>query len=216
MVRTPDAFPGDRYDEGIVFDNLESGSIPPEGGVRYVDGSFLLTDDTGTLNPRKLQVSNTDAVQGFLRDKLIQGSNVAIQTINSGSNELLEISASSSSGYLAQSLSLSSTSSTNSSGITKVSLTQEYEPGIYNVGFHMVGRCNGNYRRWRMALYHGLTRISEITYTSITANMNETFSGIFAFNFDGSNTVSLRYNMVDTWGGSVTVENASLSAWRLI
>lgn len=53
MPRTPDAKAGERYEEGIVFDNRSPGEEPTvEGGFRFVDGDFFARDATGLFNLR--------------------------------------------------------------------------------------------------------------------------------------------------------------------
>jgi hypothetical protein len=54
MPGTPDAKHGERYEDvGIVFEDLAPGSEPTEpGGLRYVDGSLIGRDATGTFDLR--------------------------------------------------------------------------------------------------------------------------------------------------------------------
>lgn len=55
MARTLDAFPGERFEEGIIFDDRPSGEEPTNpGGIRYVSGSFSFLDSSGSFNPRSL------------------------------------------------------------------------------------------------------------------------------------------------------------------
>jgi len=51
MPRTPDEFPGERYDEGIVLEDL---GLEPSlsGGIRFVSGSFAMRDKIGVFDPR--------------------------------------------------------------------------------------------------------------------------------------------------------------------
>jgi hypothetical protein len=59
MPQTPDRSPGEDLEEGIIFDRRDPGDVPvADGGLRYVDGSFLAKDDLGVFNVR--QISETD------------------------------------------------------------------------------------------------------------------------------------------------------------
>jgi hypothetical protein len=51
MSRTPDAFPGVRKEEGIIFD-IDGENPSVEGEVRYVSGSFQMQDSVGVYDPR--------------------------------------------------------------------------------------------------------------------------------------------------------------------
>lgn len=101
MSRTPDRFPGIRVEEGILLtdDPIDgNGPLPqPNGAMRYISGSFLFKDSVGVFDPRSgaddkdVKVSLGDTTPGFLSQKIVAGTNVAINTLNSGSNETLEI-----------------------------------------------------------------------------------------------------------------------------
>jgi len=51
--QTPHDFPGELLDEGIILDDLPSGSLPTQSGeIRFVSGSFIFRDEIGLFNPR--------------------------------------------------------------------------------------------------------------------------------------------------------------------
>jgi hypothetical protein len=66
MPRTPDRFPGEREDEGVVLRDqgpagLNNGDPTVEGGVRYVTDQFRLRDGFGVYNGRPIFVSTSAA-----------------------------------------------------------------------------------------------------------------------------------------------------------
>lgn len=77
MPRTPDRFPGEREDEGVVLRDqgpagLGNGDPTVEGGIRYVTDQFRLRDGFGIFNGRSIYVSASaaptvtdDAAAGF-------------------------------------------------------------------------------------------------------------------------------------------------------
>jgi len=57
MPRTPDRFPGTRYEEESIILGEHPEGVPGlpsqgEGDLRYVDGDFVLKDSLGAFNPR--------------------------------------------------------------------------------------------------------------------------------------------------------------------
>lgn len=52
MSATPDRFPGEREEEGIILIDDGSGDPPSTGGMRYVSGAFRLRDSVGVYDPR--------------------------------------------------------------------------------------------------------------------------------------------------------------------
>lgn len=53
MPRTPDRIPGEADEEGIILENRAPGDVPVvAGGIRYVNGSFVFLDGSGTFDPR--------------------------------------------------------------------------------------------------------------------------------------------------------------------
>lgn len=66
MPRTPDRFPGEREDEGVILRDqgpagLNNGDPTVEGGVRYVTDQFRLRDGFGVYNGRPIFVSPSAA-----------------------------------------------------------------------------------------------------------------------------------------------------------
>jgi hypothetical protein len=66
MPRTPDRFPGEREDEGVILRDqgpagLNNGDPTAEGGVRYVTDQFRLRDGFGVYNGRPIFVSPSAA-----------------------------------------------------------------------------------------------------------------------------------------------------------
>lgn len=51
MSKTPDRFPGEREDEGLLLTD-EGVSPTQEGETRYRAGSFQMRDSAGIFNPR--------------------------------------------------------------------------------------------------------------------------------------------------------------------
>lgn len=49
--KTPDRFPGECEDEGIILDEA-TGDPVVAGGLRFVGGSFKMRDSDGVFNPR--------------------------------------------------------------------------------------------------------------------------------------------------------------------
>lgn len=99
MAQTPDRFPGEREDEGILLDEVTT--VPQNtGGIRYVSGSFQMRDSIGVFNPRTgaddktVKVSANDATSAFLDTKIVAGTNITLVELNDGGIESLQISAS--------------------------------------------------------------------------------------------------------------------------
>lgn len=58
MPRTPDRFPGERQDEGLVlFDNAAAGDPTVTGGLRYITDRFRFRDNLGVYTGRTVYVS---------------------------------------------------------------------------------------------------------------------------------------------------------------
>jgi hypothetical protein len=53
MPQTPDRFPGERYEEGIILQDNTAGDPTENGGVRYTSGDFRMKDSVGVFNPRE-------------------------------------------------------------------------------------------------------------------------------------------------------------------
>ena len=71
MGQTPDRFPGEADEEGIVFEDNSAGDPTALGGMRYVSGHFRMKDSIGVFNPRDgLPVPNTTGDILYSRDGL--------------------------------------------------------------------------------------------------------------------------------------------------
>jgi hypothetical protein len=97
--RTPDAFPGDRQEEQTTYYPIP-GPLDSVGGVGFDGTSFMMSDSLGQFDPRndeKVLVDGADTTPGYLGAKLVAGTNVTLTTLNTGSNESIEISVASTS-----------------------------------------------------------------------------------------------------------------------
>ena len=61
MPRTPDRFPGERQDEGIIlFDNATAGDPSDLGGLRFITDRFRFRDVLGVYTGRPVYVTTVD------------------------------------------------------------------------------------------------------------------------------------------------------------
>jgi len=58
MPRTPDRFPGERTEEGLILEENAAGDPPETGGVRYVGGQLRSRDVLGLFTVRAVYVSS--------------------------------------------------------------------------------------------------------------------------------------------------------------
>lgn len=51
MPKTPDRYPGEAEEEGLVFEEASEDPVQV-GGIRLVGGAFRMKDESGVFNPR--------------------------------------------------------------------------------------------------------------------------------------------------------------------
>lgn len=61
MPRTPDRFPGERQDEGLLlYDNSAAGDPSDSGGLRFITDRFRFRDDLGVYTGRPVYATTTN------------------------------------------------------------------------------------------------------------------------------------------------------------
>jgi hypothetical protein len=83
MPRTPDRFPGERQDEGLLlFDNAAAGDPTDSGGVRFITDRFRFRDDLGVYTGRPVYSTTANPTTS---DDNSSGFNVGMLWINTTS-----------------------------------------------------------------------------------------------------------------------------------